>query len=340
MLARELRTGRERRLFVIAAIVSSAVWLAMVVSVIGILCGLLLGAGALVLRCLFMARVIGNGVRIGPRQLPDLMRRIETATHKLGLNRVPEAYVLQAGGRLNAFAATILSRRFIIIHSDLLEASDVQNGSAAGSDAGSGHANELDFVIGRELGHLAAGHLAMRIFLLPARLVPLLGTAYARACEYTSDRCGHAVTGDLAISSRSLAILAAGPRTGRRLDLDAYVDQRRETRRFWMGIYELNASRPFLSKRVAALRAWQGQGTVERIGRNPFSYLLAPLFAFAAGDAQSVLLIIVAFIGLAAAVAIPRLRHQMDPTGGSAGQHDFKYEPERADPFAPADRGR
>src|SRR6185436_4087983 len=150
------------------------------------------------------------------------------------------------GGLLNAFATKLLSRRFIIIFSDLLEASDV--------DDGSGRVNELDFVIGHELGHLAAGHLATRLFLLPARILPLLGPAYSRACEYTCDACGHAITGNLDVSSRALAILAAGPSAARRVNLDAFVGQRATAGNFWMAVYELNSSHPYLSKRVAALR--------------------------------------------------------------------------------------
>ena len=109
--------------------------------------------------------------------------------------------------------------------------------------------DELDFVIGHELGHLAAGHLHW--FLLPARFVPLLGAAYSRACEYTCDRCGHEVTGDLAISTTALSILAAGGRLGRAIDLDAFGRQREESGGFWMAVHELNASHPYLCKRVA-----------------------------------------------------------------------------------------
>jgi len=333
MLARDLRTSRERTLYTISAIFSAIVWLGLLISIVGIICGALVGLLALVVHCLFMAHVIGNGVRVGPRQLPDLMRRIEAAAHKLGMDRIPEAYVLQAGGLLNAFATKLLSRRFIIIFSDLLEASD--------ADDGSGRAIELDFVIGHELGHLAAGHLASRLFLLPARILPWLGPAYSRACEYTCDRCGHAVTGDLEVSSRALAILAAGPRAARRIDLDAFVDQRRETGRFWMGIYELNASHPFLSKRVAALRSLHGQSALEPVRRNPFSYLLAPFFGFASGGPQMAVMIVVIYAGVAAAIAIPRLKQQMGMSGAGAGTSNpaFHFDPEK-DPFpaAPPER--
>jgi Zn-dependent protease with chaperone function len=312
MLAKDLRTPRERTLFVISAIVSTVIGLALVISVIGIAVVVIAALVGLCLRSLFMARVTGNGVRIGPRQLPDLMRRIEAASHKLGLDRVPEAYVVQSGVLLYAFTTKLLGRRFIIIFSDLLEACE---GDTDGE--GASRPNELDFVIGHELGRLAAGHLGlMRLFLLPARLVPLLGAAYARACEYTCDRCGRAVVGDLTVASRALAILAAGPRAARRMDLDAYVEQRRETRGFWNAVYELNASHPFLSKRVAALRNWENQGTAEPVGRNPLAYPLAPLFGAAAGTSGSTA-ITVAFVGIAALLAILATRQKL--AGAGAG---------------------
>jgi len=319
MLAKDLRTQRERTLFVISAIVSLLVVLALVISVIGIAVVVIAALVGLCLRSLFMARVTGNGVRIGPRQLPELTRRIEAASHKLGLDRVPEAYVVQSGP-LNAFAAKLLGRRFIIISSDLLEACEGDAGGDGGESPG--RPNELDFVIGRELGRLAAGHLALRPLLLPARLVPLLGAAYARACEYTCDRCGQAVVGDVTVASRALAILAAGPRAARRIDLDAYVDQRRDTRGFWKAVYELSASHPFLSKRVAALRHGEGQGTVEPVGRNPFAYPLAPLFGAATGNPASALLIVVIFAGLAA-LAYPAIKQRL--AASSAGLRESSF---------------
>lgn len=51
-------------------------------------------------------------------------------------------------------------------------------------------------MIAHEVGHLAAGHLKWNAFLSPFLFVPLLGTAYSRAREYTSDRCGLAVVSD------------------------------------------------------------------------------------------------------------------------------------------------
>jgi Zn-dependent protease with chaperone function len=311
MTAKELRIPRERTLFGISAIFSAVVWLALSISLIGILYAALIGLFVLCAHCMLMAHLMGNGVRIGPKQLPDLWARVDAASRKLGLAATPEAYVVQSGGILNAFATKILSRRFIILYSDLIEAFDRDLRDLGGlGDGGPGQPNELDFVIGHELGHVATGHLSFRLFLLPARILPLIGAAYSRACEYTCDRCGHEVVGDLAVSSRALAILAAGPRTARRLDLDAFVEQRAETRRFWMAVYELNATHPFLSKRVAALREWRQAGSAARLGRNPWSYPLAPLFGGLAGNPAAAFGMLVIFAALAFGMALPRLKQK------------------------------
>jgi Zn-dependent protease with chaperone function len=328
MLARELRTRRERTLFTISVIVSALCWLVLVVSVVGIPPLLLASLAALAAHRSFMARMIGGGVRVGPRQLPHLMRRVEAAAHKLGMERVPEAYVVQRGGRLRAFATKMFSRRFIVISSALLEAAD--------TDDGTGRASELDFVIGQTLGGLATGQVAARPFLLPARILPLLGPAYARACAYTRDRCGHSVTGDLELSSRALAILAAGPLAARRIDLDAFVDQRRETRRFWMAVRELGGGQPFLAKRVAALRARHAQTPLEPVRRNPLAYLFAPFLGVATGSPQSVLLVALIAIGVVVAVVLPRLKDQAG-TGSMPGGSTYHFDSDK-DPFLAPDR--
>ncbi|MBI2568925.1 MAG: M48 family metallopeptidase [Candidatus Schekmanbacteria bacterium] len=301
MLAQQLRTPRERTLFAISVVVSSLVWLVVIVSLVGILYAAAIGVVVLIAHALFLAHVTGNGVKLGPDQLPHLYQKVVAAARKLGLAEVPEVYLLEAGEVLNAFATKLLRRRFVILLSDLVDACE----QAARGEGG--EPDELDFVIAHEIGHLAAGHLTWGLLLLPARAVPWLGPAYSRACEYTCDACGHVVVGDLETSSRALALLAAGGSQARRMNLDAFVDQRRDTGRFWMAVFELNASHPYLSKRVAALRERERPGAAPAVGRNPFAYPLAPVFALSSGGGAAAALAVVAMIGVLAAAAIPSL---------------------------------
>src|SRR5258708_5184037 len=132
---------------------------------------------AVMARALCLATIKGTGVRVSARQFPELDARCQRAAQSLSLPSPPEVYLIQAGGALNAFATKLLSRKFMIIYSDLADECE--------------DPRQLDFVIGHEMGHLAAGHLRWNAFLWPFMLMPWLGAAYLRAREYTSDRCGY-----------------------------------------------------------------------------------------------------------------------------------------------------
>ena len=298
MFPEELRTKRERTLRGIGYGISALAWLAMVVTIIGAIYGALIALVVLMAHALFLAHVRGNGVRIGPNQLPHLWNKVVAASQRMGLREPPTTYLMQSGGILNAFATKLLGRRFVILHSELVDACD--GGSAVLGPS------EIDFVIAHEVAHLAAGHLSW--LLLPVRIIPLFGPAYSRACEYTCDRAGHAFCGDLEISSRALAILAAGRRAGRTLNLDVFVEQRLETGGFWMAVYELNSTHPYLSKRIAALRETSVPGTAPAIGRNVAAYPLAPMFGFATGGAASTMIILCVF----AAAAVPSFKKYIE----------------------------
>jgi hypothetical protein len=61
---------------------------------------------------------------------------------------VPEAYLLQMGGMLNAFATRFLGRDFLVLYSDVVD------GLADNPDA-------LNFYIGHEIGHIKRKHLTL-----------------------------------------------------------------------------------------------------------------------------------------------------------------------------------
>lgn len=288
-----LRTPEERTRFLVAAYIAVPAWLLIVVLLnVYLPC---VGVFVLAAHALFLASITGNGVRLSETQLPDLHRRVVRASERLGLAKVPEAYVVQSGGVLNAFATMLLDRQFVILYSDLVDAAASENPADDGSP------DAVDFVVAHEVGHLALGHLKWNLFLAPVRFVPWLGPAYSRACEYSCDRCGHAVVGNLETSSRAIATLAAGGKLARRVDLDAFVEQRREAGGLFMALHELVSSHPYLSKRVAALREWERPGSAGATPRNPLAYLLVPF-----ASAQSLaLLYLVAVVGVLAAIAIP-----------------------------------
>lgn len=289
----KLVSPREPPLFVLGLIVSGLCWAGLMVGTLGLgLVYALLTLGFLLIaHSVFLAVVRGNGVRVGPEQLPDLHRRLGVAAQRLGLQQTPELYLFQSHGVLNAFATKLLSRRFVILNSALADACQ--------------DPRQLDFVLGHEVGHLAAGHLSWNGFLLPFRFLPWLGAAYSRAREYTGDRCGLAVVEELEPAMRGLAVLAAGGRYAGELNLATFAAQRQESGRFWMATTELMSSHPFLCKRVAELQSIVHPGTVHPVSRTPLAYPLAPILGMTAPGSTSGVLLIFLYIGILAAVAIP-----------------------------------
>lgn len=234
----------------------------------------------------------GTAVRITPEQFPDLHQRIVSCCRRLGLDEVPEAYLLQMGGAFNAFATRFRGRHFIVLYSDVVDALEER------PDA-------INFYIGHEIGHIRQQHLRWAALLAPAAWLPLLGAAYARAREYTCDRYGFHACDDLHSAQVGLAALAAGGKRWRQLSVSSYTAQAQHSGGFWMSFHELVGDYPWLVKRMAVVRGLANGNEVVQPGRHGLAYLLA-LFVprFGVGGAGSVLALIV-LLGVLATAAVP-----------------------------------
>jgi Zn-dependent protease with chaperone function len=230
----------EMPLKVFVILISISIWFVLVISIFGIAYAAFIGLFLFSAHLLFIAMVRGNAVRVSPDQYPELYLRVERLSQRAGLSYVPETYVMQAGGSLNAFATKFLRSRMIIIFSDLLD--------ACGNDE-----RAQDMIIGHEIGHIKQGHVDAYWFLLPGLAMPFLGTAYSRAREYTCDRYGYALAGDPVGAFKGLAILSAGKNYGSRVNYSALVKQRKSLDTGLMTIGKWFMSHPPICDRVAAL---------------------------------------------------------------------------------------
>ncbi|MFA6955917.1 MAG: M48 family metalloprotease [Thermoanaerobaculia bacterium] len=237
---RVARWDSEIPLLVIVALSSLLLWVMLVVSIIGIAYAVFLGIFFFLAHIGFIAYLRGSAVRLSPEQLPELHARVVAISERLDLKVAPEAYLMQAGGSLNALATKLFSKNFIVLFSDLLE--------ACGEDT-----EAADFIIAHEIGHLKAGHLRFRSFLILGRLVPFIGSAWSRACEYTADRYGFAAVSNGGSAIHGLAVLAAGGRYSKSVNLDAFVAQRGAMDTVMMTIGNWMASHPPLAFRIAEL---------------------------------------------------------------------------------------
>jgi len=237
----------EYPLFIVAVLCSILAWLVLAISIIGLIYVGMFALFFAVMHLAFVVHVRGSGVRLGSDQFPKLYSRVEELARRMEMDRVPEVYLMQAGGTLNAFATKFLRRHMVVLFSDLLDA------------CGDNEAAR-DMIIGHELAHIRCGHLKWRWLLLPASIVPFLGTALSRAREYTCGRFGYASAGDHDGALLGLTILAAGGRYAPAVDRAALVRQRQDLNTGFMTLGTWLSTHPPLAKRLHALDPSLGDG--------------------------------------------------------------------------------
>ncbi|RJQ49141.1 MAG: hypothetical protein C4528_01165 [Gammaproteobacteria bacterium] len=284
----------EKPLFYILVVISLLIWIGVIAVTSGI--ALIYVAVAFIFYLFFQSAFIsylkGTAVKITVQQFPDLHERVTACCARLGISKIPDAYLLRSDGAFNAFATRFLGRNFIALYSELADALEAQPGA-------------LDFYIGHELGHIHRGHLKWHVFTWPASILPLLGAGYSRACEYTCDRYGLACVTDPNDAKAGMAALAAGAKRWRTLSHQHYAAQ--DTRGFWMSFHELTGDYPWLTKRMATLDALIARQPVRLPRRNIFAWLLAlfvPRLGLGKGAAGGMIVLLV-IVGVLAAISFP-----------------------------------
>jgi uncharacterized RDD family membrane protein YckC len=140
--------------------------------------------------------------------------------------------------------------------------------------------DELRFLIGRELGHIAAGHTRFTSLLSAngreTGVIALAFGAWLRRIDYTADRVGLLCCGSLDAAIRAIAVSTFGS-IGRKVDLGAFAEQLRELNEEpSLRIAEWTASTPYSTNRIAALH---------RFARDPLYARWAQRFAENAAQA-------------------------------------------------------
>ncbi|KXG76754.1 Protease HtpX [Fervidicola ferrireducens] len=227
---------KERVYFIVCLVVSIIFYLLLIVSIVGIIYLIIGAIVGLILNGIFIGNLKGNSIKVSKHQFPKIHDIAQRLSKEMGLNKMPDIYVLQSGGALNAFAVKFLGRNFVVIYSDILELAYEE-----GEDA-------LAFVICHELAHIKRKHLSNRWFIYPAMLVPFLGTAYLRACEYTCDMIGNYYVPNGAIAG--LLVLTAGKKLYKQVNVEALLHQAQEEGGFWVWFAEIISTHPNIIKRV------------------------------------------------------------------------------------------
>jgi Zn-dependent protease with chaperone function len=216
---------------------------------------------------------LGNAVKVGEQQLPDLW-----ASH-IGVCRVldMERYDLYVGSDVRGGAQAVGSGRpMIVMDAQLLQW------------LGPG---EQRAVLAHELGHILSDHVmymtALDILLsvgsplpfflgIPFRAVRAVLLEWYRAAELSCDRAATLAVRDPQIVCRALMVLA-GAMPVDRLNLDAFMKQAMEyeswddasdrVRRFF---HEIGQSHTYSVRRVSEVMKWVQSGEYDRIIRGEY----------------------------------------------------------------------
>ncbi|OMG14321.1 peptidase M48 [Actinomyces naeslundii] len=196
-----------------------------------------------IIRAVTYAQLRASSVQMSPTQFPEGYRMVVEAAQEFGLRRVPDAYVVLGNGQINAFAAGHGFRRFVAVYSDLFEI----GGQARDPEA-------LRFIIGHEVGHLAAGHVSYLrlIFSQLVSYVPFLGQAFSRAQEYTADNHGYAYSPEGVPGA--MGVLSGGKYLGAEVNTHALADRATREKGFWLHMSNWLSTHPINTWRAHALR--------------------------------------------------------------------------------------
>ncbi|VEJ30550.1 heat shock protein HtpX [Rothia dentocariosa] len=197
----------------------------------------------LIARALFYAQQRVRGIRISPTQFPEAYAMVAEAAYAAGLRRVPDAYVVSGNGVLNAFASGHGFRRFIAINSDLFEVGGQSRDPQA-----------LRFIIGHEVGHIAAGHVGYfrLLFTQTFMRIPVVGQALSRAQEYTADNFGYRYCPEG--GPGAIKVLTAGKYLNQQVNFDEFADRAVNDQGFAIWLINLISTHPVLTWRAHALR--------------------------------------------------------------------------------------
>ncbi len=232
----------EKRYFLLALLVSIIIYVSLLFYLEGLAVLLLLTAISLLSNGLMIARIRTNGVRLSANQFPEVYNKVSELCNSMEIQVIPEVYVIESGGILNAFAAKSFRKNIVILYSDIFDLINTENN------------DELSFIIAHELAHIKRRHVAKHLFILPAMWIPSLGNAYLRACEFTSDRIAAYYINNTEASMNALTILAIGKTLFNKVNRDEYLLQYSKNKGLLNKMAEKSSTHPSLPKRIYEIK--------------------------------------------------------------------------------------
>ena len=196
------------------------------------------------------ASVKASSVKITQRNFPEIYSLVHSYAYRLGMKKVPEIYIVQQSGMLNAFSSFIFGRQYILVNTEVFEVAFREHKDM----------NALAFILAHELSHIYYGHATLHYNLpiLFSGSLPVVGQIASRTREYSCDRLAQRLTNYDGV--RSIVMLMVDRHLYPMVDVQDYVDATINEHGFFLWLVNILSSHPIMPKRIRALIQWNGSG--------------------------------------------------------------------------------
>lgn len=160
------------------------------------------------------AKELSYSVKVTPKNFPEIYEKSVEYAGLLGMKKVPEVYITQENGVLNAFSAWVVGKRYVQLNAEIVDIAYMENKDF----------EVVYFVMAHEFGHHYFNHptILHNLSIFFSNIIPLLGPLYGRTQEYSADRVAQVLTGDLGI--RCMAMLTVGRHLYPYVNVEDYLE--------------------------------------------------------------------------------------------------------------------
>jgi len=239
-----LRHEKEKTYFTFCAIISVIAWLIILIGTMGLalIWIVILAIPLWISQQIFKVNVFGNSIKVNENQYPDLYKIFKEKAAELQLQELPDIFLINSNGAMNAIAVKFISSKYVILYSSLVDLMLKRN-----------EIEELTMIISHELAHHAAGHISLgkNLLIYPSKIIPFLGAAYGRACEFTADKIGAHLTKNKDAAKRALVSLSGGSEAlSSNVNIEEFKKQEYSVPGFFGFLVEIFSSHPRMTKRI------------------------------------------------------------------------------------------
>ena len=194
--------------------------------------------------------LIAEAKQVTPLSAPDLIPLIEESSTRLQVE--PVNIFIVPSRQLNAYTFGMESPRAIVLYSSIFKIMD---------------RDEIQFVLGHEMGHIKLGHTSLNTLVGGLAGIPsTLGAAaimalafrwWNRACEYSADRAGILACGNPEKAISALVKFEVGPAALTRSGLQTAMQHlESDDEDIMHNLEEVVASHPMIAKRINEIRSF------------------------------------------------------------------------------------